>query len=235
LDQEEAALAFDEAGAIELPVVNHRGRLLGVITADDIFEVMEEEYGEDVSRLAGMNENAHINDPMWLSASRRMPWLGVNLVTAMLAASVVGLFRGTIEQMVILAVFMPVIAGMGGNAAQQSLAVTIRSIAVGELRHLSLVRVVAKEVLVGAMNGFLAGFVAGLLASIWTGNWAIGAVVTIAMTLNLLMAGFVGVSVPLTMRALKVDPALASTVFVTATTDVFGFFVFLGLATLLLV
>jgi len=164
-----------------------------------------------------------------------MPWLGVNLVTAMLAASVVGLFRGTIEQMVILAVFMPVIAGMGGNAAQQSLAVTIRSIAVGELRHLSLVRVVAKEVLVGAMNGFLAGFVAGLLASIWTGNWAIGAVVTIAMTLNLLMAGFVGVSVPLTMRALKVDPALASTVFVTATTDVFGFFVFLGLATLLLV
>ena len=235
LDQEEAALAFDKAGAIELPVVNHRGRLLGVITADDIFEVMKEEHGEDVSRLAGVHEDAHINDPMWLSAKRRLPWLGVNLITAMVAASVVGLCKGTIEQIVILAAFMPVIAGMGGNAAQQSLAVTIRAIAVGELKHLSLIRVVAKEISVGAMNGFLAGFVAGFLASIWTGNWAIGAVVTMAMTLNLLAAGFVGVSLPLAMRAMRADPALASTVFVTATTDIFGFFVFLGLATLLLV
>ncbi|MFH2062578.1 MAG: magnesium transporter [bacterium] len=235
LDQEEVALAFDEAEAIELPVVNHRGRLLGVITADDVFEVMEEEYGEDVTRMAGVHGDAHISDPLWLSSRRRLPWLAVNLVTALMAASVVGLFRGTIESVVILAAFMPVIAGMGGNAAQQSLAVTVRAIALGDIRHLSLLKVVAKEIGVGALNGFMAGVVAGVLASVWTGDWAIGSVIVMAMTANLLMAGLAGVSVPLAMRALKADPALASTVFVTAATDIFGFFAFLGLATLLLV
>lgn len=234
MDQEEVALVFDEEGAIELPVVNHRGMLLGVITADDIFAVMEEEHGEDVSRMAGVHEDAHIGDPVWLSARRRIPWLAVNMVTALMAATVVSMFQGTISEIVILAAFMPVIAGMGGNAAQQSLAVTIRAIALGEMQHVRVIKVIFKELAVGSMNGFLAGVIVGLLGSVYTGNPAIGAVIVMAMTLNLIAAGLVGVAVPLTMRALKTDPALASTVFVTATTDIFGFFVFLGLATTLL-
>jgi magnesium transporter len=234
MDQEDAAIVFDEQGAIELPVVSHRQKLLGVITADDIFAVMEEEHFEDVSRLAGVHEDAHISDPIWLSARRRIPWLGVNLITAMIAATIISFFQGTIQELVILAAFMPVVAGMGGNAAQQSLAVTIRAMAVGEFRHLQIMRVVAKEVSVGMLNGFLAGVVVGLLASVWTGHWGLGAVLVMAMSLNLLAAGFVGVVVPLVMRAAKADPALSSTVFVTATTDIFGFIVFLGLATILL-
>lgn len=234
MDQEEVAIQFDELGAIEMPVVNHRNKLLGVITADDIFAIMEEEHSEDVSRMAGVHEDAHISDPVWLSARRRIPWLGVNMITAILAATVISFFQGTIERVVILAAFMPVIAGMGGNAAQQALAVTVRAMAVGEFRHLRRAKVIGKEVLVGTMNGFLAGVVVGLLASIWTGNPTIGLVIVLAMTLNLFMAGLVGVAVPLIMRSLRTDPALASTVFITATTDIFGFFVFLGLASMML-
>lgn len=234
MDQEDAALIFDEQSAIELPVVNHRQKLLGVITADDIFAVIEEEHGEDVSRLAGVHRNAHITDPIWLSARRRIPWLGVNLITAMIAAIVVSFFQATLQEKVILAAFMPVVAGLGGNAAQQALAITVRAMAMRELRHLRVMRLVAKEVVVGTMNGFLSGVIIGLLASLWTGDWAFGAVLVMAMTMNLLLAGFAGVAVPLTMRALKSDPALASTVFVTATTDICGFAIFLGLATVLL-
>jgi len=234
LDQEEVAFLFDEKSAIELPVISTKGRLLGCITADDIFGVMEEEYSEDVSRMAGVHTEAHISDPIWLSARRRMPWLAVNLVTAMVAATVVGMFQDTISRIVILAAFMPIIAGMGGNAAQQALAVTVRAIALGELRHLNTIRVVVKEIFVGVLNGFLAGVVVGLLALLWTGNSALGTVIVLAMTLNLFVAGLVGVAVPVTLKAFRADPALASTVFVTATTDIFGFFAFLSLATLLL-
>ncbi|MFC1638952.1 magnesium transporter [Patescibacteria group bacterium] len=234
MDQEDAAIAFDEEGAIELPVVNHRGKLLGVITADDVFAVMEEEHGEDVSRMVGVHEDAHISDPVLLSSRRRLPWLGVNLVTAMIAASVIGLFSGTIERLVVLAAFMPVVAGMGGNAAQQALAVTLRSMAMGEFRHLRTLRVVVKEIAVGSLNGLLAGAAVGTLAALWTGNPLVGLVLVMAMTLTLLVAGLVGVAVPVTMRAMNADPALASTVFVTASTDIFGFFAFLGLATMLL-
>lgn len=234
MDQEDVALVFDEHGAIEVPVVGNKGRLLGVITADDIFEVMEQEHGEDFARMAGLDDEAHISDPVWLSARRRMPWLGVNLLTAIVAASVVGMFQDTIGRTVVLAAFMPVVAGMGGNAAQQALAVTVRAIALGDLRHLSTVKVVAKEVLVGALNGFLAGVVVGVIASLYTGDPMLGIIIVVAMTANLFIAGLVGVAVPVTMKALKADPALASTVFVTASTDVFGFFAFLGLASLLL-
>ncbi|MEA3249699.1 MAG: magnesium transporter [Patescibacteria group bacterium] len=235
MDQEEAALVFDEEGAIELPVVNRKGKLLGVITADDIFAVMEEEHSEDVIRLAGVHEDANISDPIWLSARRRIPWLAVNMVTALLAASVIGLFRGTIEQIVILAAFMPIIAGMGGNAGQQSLAIAVRAMALGEFQHLRTYKVIMKEVAVGSLNGFLAGVIVGIVASVFTGNAGIGAVIVMAMTMNLFAAGLVGVAIPLSMRAMKTDPALASTVFVSAVTDIFGFFVFLGLATVLLV
>lgn len=234
MDQQDVALAFDEQDAIELPVVNLRNRLLGVITADDIFEVLEEEYAEDVSRLAGVSEDAHITDPILLSARRRIPWLGVNLITATIAASVVSFYSDTISRVVILAAFMPIVAGIGGNAAQQALAITIRAISLGDLHQMNTMRAIAKEVLIGGLNGFLTGSVMGVLAYLWTGNAMIGVVILLAMTLNLLAAGLAAVTVPLTMKALKTDPALASTVFVTATTDIFGFFVFLGLATLML-
>lgn len=234
MDQEDVALAFDEQDAIELPVVNAKGKLLGVITADDVFEVMEQEYAEDVSRLSGVSADAHITDPVFLAARRRMPWLGVNLVTATVAAAVVSLFRDTISRTVILAAFMPIVAGIGGNAAQQALAVTIRAIAFGDIEHVSAFRAIAKEVLVGTLNGAMLGTVMGFLAFWWTGSAAIGVVIALAMTLNLFAAGLAAVAVPLVMKALRTDPALASTVFVTATTDIFGFFVFLGLASVLL-
>lgn len=234
MDQQDVALAFDEQDAIELPVVNSRNRLLGVITADDIFEVLEEEYAEDVSRLAGVSEDAHITDPILLSARRRIPWLGVNLITATAAASVVSFYADTISRIVILAAFMPIIAGIGGNAAQQALAITIRAISFGDLHHMNTMRAIAKEVLIGGLNGFLMGSVMGVLAYFWTGNAMIGVVIVLAMTLNLFAAGLAAVTVPVAMKAMKTDPALASTVFVTATTDIFGFFVFLGLATVML-
>jgi magnesium transporter len=183
--------------------------------------------------MVGLHEDASLSDPVWLSSKRRIPWLGINLMTALMAATVVSMFQGTLERFVILAAFMPVVAGIGGNAAQQSLAVTIRAIAIGEIKHFRMIHVVAKEVTVGAMNGFFAGLIVGVLASVWTGNMAIGVTLLLSMTINLFLGGLVGVTVPLTMRALKADPALGSTVFVTATTDICGFFLFLGLASVL--
>ncbi len=155
-------------------------------------------------------------------------------MTALLAVLIISSFQGTIERVVILAAFMPMVASMGGNAAQQTLAITIRAMSVGEFKHLQIAKVVMKEVIIGTMNGFLFGVLVGLLASLWTGSWIIGTVIILSMTLNLFMAGLFGVLVPLTMKSLKADPALASGVFVSATTDLFGFFVFLSLATMLL-
>lgn len=234
MDQEEVAQVFDEQDAIELPVVNSSGKLLGAITADDIFEVLEEEYAKDVQALAGVHEDANINDPVLVSAKRRIPWLGVNLITATVAATVITFFQDTIEKTVILAAIMPVIAGIGGNAAQQALAVTVRAMATGDIHTLNKFRTIGKEVLVGTLNGFIAGSVMGALIYFWTHNVVLSLVVMVSMTMNLFMAGLVGVGIPVTMKWLKKDPAISSTVFVTATTDIFGFFLFLSLATILL-
>jgi magnesium transporter len=234
MDQEEVAKLFDEHNAIELPVVGHRGQLLGCITADDIFEVMEEEFAEDVSRMAGVHEDAHITDPAAVAVRRRIPWLTLNLGTALVAASVVGLFEDTIARVAILAAFMPVVAGLGGNAAQQTLGLTIRAIAFGELHHLNRIKAIVKEMVVGAANGLLTGAVMAAVVYFWTKNPTLAAVMAAAMTANMLVAGFVGVLIPLVLKSLKIDPAIASTVFVTATTDVCGFFAFLGMASLFL-
>lgn len=234
VDQEEVARVFDEHNAIELPVVGPKGRLLGCITADDVLEVMEEEYAEDVARLVGVGEDDRLSDPVHLTVRRRLPWLVVNLGTAILAASVVGLFQETIQRVVILAAFMPIVAGMGGNAATQTLGVVVRAIALGELRHVRVARALGRQMLAGALNGFLTGLVMGGLAFWWTGDWKLAGVIAVAMTANMLIAGAGGVIVPLTLKSMRVDPALASSVFVTTLTDVCGFFVFLGLATALL-
>jgi len=232
MEQALVAQEFDEHNAIEIPVIGPKGKVLGVITADDIFEVMEKEYAQDISRLAGINEDDRITDPVLLTVRRRLPWLVVNLATAILAAWVVTLFQGTIQRIVILAAYMPIIAGMGGNAATQTLGVVIRAIALGELQHLNTWRAVTKEVLAGTANGFASGLIMARIALAWTRNWTLALVILIAMTVNLFIAGLGGVVVPVVMKWLKIDPALASTVFVTTLTDCCGFFVFLGLASL---
>jgi magnesium transporter len=234
LDQEEVAARFDEVDAVELPVVNGRGRLLGCITADDIFEVMEEEYSEDIARTVGAGDEASISDPMLVSSRRRVPWLAVNLATAFVAASVIGSFRDTVQEVVMLAAFMPIIAGIGGNAAQQSLGLTIRAIATDEIGRVNALHAIVKEVAVGALNGFLVGLAAAAVALAWTRDPMLAAVVVLAMVLNLIAAGLVGVAVPLAVRFFRGDPALGSTIFVTAVTDSFGFFAFLGLASIML-
>lgn len=234
IDQEQVAQLFDEQNAIEIPVVGLRGKVLGVITADDIFEVMEKEYAEDISRLVGVHEDDRITDPVHLTVRRRLPWLIVNLATAILAAWVVTLFQGTIQRVVILAAYMPIIAGMGGNAATQTLGVVIRAIALGELDHINTARAIIKEVLAGTLNGFVNGVIMGAIAYAWSGNFHLALVILAAMTVNLFIAGLGGVAIPITMKAFRIDPALASTVFVTTLTDCCGFFVFLGLASLML-
>ncbi len=230
MDQEEMAQVFDEHNAIELPVVGPKGRVLGIVTADDIFEVMEKEYAEDISRLTGVDEDDRISDPVLLTVRRRLPWLIVNLATAVLAAGVVSLFEDTIQRIVILAAYMPIIAGMGGNAATQTLGVVVRAIALGELRHLNTLHAVAKQVAAGTLNGLANGVIMGGIAYAWTGNARLAGVILVAMTANLLVAGLGGVAVPVIMKRMRIDPALASTVFVTTLTDCCGFFVFLGLA-----
>lgn len=234
MDQEEVAQLFDERDAVELPVVGPKGKLIGIITADDIFEVMEKEYAEDISRLVGVDEDDHVSDPVLRTVRRRLPWLIVNLGTAILAASVVTLFQGTIQKVVILAAYMPIIAGMGGNAATQTLGVVIRGMALGELHELNTARTIASQIAAGTLNGLANGPIMAVIAYLWTRNLALAAVILVAMTANLFIAGFGGAVVPVIMKALRIDPALASIVFVTTLTDVCGFFVFLGLASVFL-
>ncbi len=234
MDQEEVARIFDEQDAVELPVVGPKGKLIGIITADDIFEVMEKEYAEDISRLVGVDEDDHVSDPVMVTVRRRLPWLVVNLATAILAAWVVSLFQGTIQKVVILAAYMPIIAGMGGNAATQTLGVVIRGMALGELHELNTARTVVAQVAAGTLNGLANGVIMAAIAYAWTRNGTLAAVILVAMTANLFIAGLGGTVVPVIMKALRIDPALASTVFVTTLTDVCGFFVFLGLASVFL-
>ncbi len=233
-DQEEVVRQFDAQDAVELAVVDRGGALVGRITADDIIDVMRTEFSEDIYRLAGVFGNERADDPYKLKVSRRLPWLYVNLLTAVLAAFVVSLFTNVIDRFVILAAYMPIIAGMGGNAATQTLGVTIRAIALDELTALNTWRVILKEVFAGILNGAATGLVTGFLAYLYSQNLTLSVVIFAAMTFNLFIAGLGGSVIPLVMKALKIDPALASTVFVTTLTDVFGFFSFLGLATILL-
>jgi magnesium transporter len=232
LEQSEVIKAFDEHNAVELPVTSAKGRLLGRITADDVFEVMEKEYAADLAGLAGVGEDDSITDPILLTVRRRLPWLVVNLATAVLAAWVVSRFQDTIQRFVILAAYMPIIAGMGGNAATQTLGVAIRAIALGELHHLNTIRSILKEIAAGALNGFANGLLMAALAMVWTGSLKLAVIIVIALTVNLFVAGLGGVAVPIAMRKMGIDPARSATVFVTTLTDVCGFFVFLGLATI---
>lgn len=233
-DQEQVARDFAAYDAIELPVVNAQGALVGRISADDIIDVLRTEFSEDIYRLVGAFGDQHATDPLRKKVAKRFPWLVLNLATAVLAAWVVSLFTGVIGRVVILAAYMPIIAGMGGNAATQTLGVTIRAIALDEINQLNAWKVIGKEILAGALNGLGTGIIISALAYLFSHNLTLSLVILAAMTINLFIAGLGGAIIPLVMKWLKIDPALASTVFVTTLTDVFGFLSFLGLATLLL-
>lgn len=233
-DQEEVARQVASYNILAIPVVDEEAKLVGVITVDDVIDVIKDEATEDVYRLAGVSTDDTVLTTPGESLRKRLPWLLVNLITAFVAASVVALFQGTISQVVALAVFMPIVAGMGGNAATQTLTVIVRGIALGELTWSNSRKVLIKEGLVGLGNGAVLGLVAAAGAFMLRGDPILGLILALAMIINMFIAATAGTLIPLALRALKVDPALASSVFITTLTDVFGFFSFLGLGTLFL-
>jgi magnesium transporter len=233
LDQEEVARQVASYNLLAIPVVDSENKLVGVITVDDVIDVIKDEATEDVYRLAGVSIDDGVLTPPGDSLRRRLPWLLLNLVTAFAAASIVGLFTRTIESVVILAAFMPVVAGMGGNAGTQTLAVIVRGISIGELQWSNARQALVKEALVGLGNGLALGLVGAIGAWVVTGgNWPLGFILMAAMIINMFVAAVAGTLIPLGLRAMKVDPALASSVFITTLTDLFGFLSFLGLATI---
>jgi magnesium transporter len=232
MDQEEVARLVASYNLLAIPVVDEQNKLVGVITVDDVIDVIKDEATEDLYRLAGVSSDERVFTPATESLRKRMPWLIVNLATAFLAAGVVGIFQSTISGWVALAVFMPIVAGMGGNAATQTLTVIVRGIALGELTWSNSRKALAKELLVGIGNGLVVGSIAAVVAWIMNGDPRLGILLALAMVVNLFVAGLAGTLIPLGLKALKIDPALASAVFITTFTDVAGFASFLGLATL---
>lgn len=234
MDQEEVAYVFAQQDLVSAPVVDDSERLIGVITIDDIVDVIHQEAEEDIMRLGGVQEDdlyAAVLD----TGKSRFSWLFVNLITAVLASVVIGLFQGTIEQVVMLAVLMPIAASMGGNAGTQTLTVAVRAIAMKELTTANAMRVLSKEVLVGTFNGLLFALIIGVIASIWSGSVAIGAVMAAAMIITMVIAGLAGAAIPLGLSRTRFDPAIASGVFLTTVTDVVAFLAFLGLGAWFLV
>lgn len=234
MDQEEVAYVFAQQDLVSAPVVDDNERLIGVITIDDIVDVIHQEAEEDLMRLGGVQEDdlyAAVID----TGKSRFAWLFVNLFTAVIASVVIGLFQGTIEQVVMLAVLMPIAASMGGNAGTQTLTVAVRAIAMKELTTANAYRVMSKEILVGTFNGVLFALIVGVIAWIWSGSIGIGVVMAVAMVITLIVAGFAGAAIPLALSRTRFDPAIASGVFLTTVTDVVAFLAFLGLGTWFLV
>jgi magnesium transporter len=216
-----------------MPVVDVENKLVGVITVDDVIDIIKDEATEDVLRLAGVSREDGVQMTPKESLRRRLPWLLVNLGTAFLAAFVISRFEATLKAAVTLSFYMPVVAGMGGNAATQTLAVIVRGIALGELTWTNARHALIKEGLVGIGNGLVNGLAGALVVFVLTkGDWALGLILMMAMVVNMFVAATAGTLIPLGLRALKVDPAIASSIFITTFTDVFGFFTFLGLGTL---
>lgn len=233
MDQEEVATVFKNENLASAPVVDDDGRLIGIITYDDVIFVIDEEAEEDLLNLAGVKQD-DLYRTIISTVSSRSRWLLINLVTAFMAASVISLFDATIEKIVALAVLMPIVAGMGGNAGTQAMTVAVRAIATNEISGANAWRVIGKETAVGLLNGMMFAVLIGMIAGIWFKDPGIGAVIAAAMNINLVVAGFFGASIPVLLDKMKIDPAVASSVFLTTMTDVIGFFAFLGLATVFL-
>ena len=229
LDQEEAARIIEQYDLLSAPVVDANGRLVGVLTIDDVVDVIREEAEEDILRLGGVGDE-ELSDSVLDTARSRFVWLLINLGTAVLASVIIGLFDATIQEMVALAVLMPIVASMGGNAATQTMTVAVRALATREIDIYNARRIIIRETAVGLLNGVVFAVVTGLLAFAWFSSPGLGIVIALAMVINMLSAALAGIFVPLVLDRLGADPAIASSVFVTTVTDVVGFFAFLGLA-----
>ncbi|WP_455683114.1 magnesium transporter [Thomasclavelia sp.] len=233
-DQEEVAKKFQKYGFILMPVVDEMDHLLGVIEFDDIIDIIQEENTEDINLLGGVDSEERLDSTVGESFKSRIPWLIINLFTAVMAASVVSLFEGTIAQVVTLATVMPIVTGMGGNAGTQSLTIVVRGLSLGELTKENAIKIMLKEVEVGFFSGVVIGILVALGSMIFEGNPIFGVVTGLAMFMNMILANIAGYFIPVILEKFHVDPALASGVFVTTVTDVLGFFFFLGLATIFL-
>ena len=229
MDQEDVAYLFSQRDLVSAPVISEGGRLVGAITIDDVVDVIHEEHEEDIMRMGGVRED-DLYSATVDTAKARFSWLLINLGTAVLASYIIGLFEATIDQMVALAVLMPIVASMGGNAGTQTLTVAVRALAMKDLTRTNASRVIGKELLVGGVNGIIFAVITGLVAWVWFDSATLGAVIAAAMIINMVVAGLAGTTIPLLLERVNVDPAIASSVFLTTITDVVGFAAFLGLA-----
>ena len=230
-DQEEVARDFERYNLLSAPVVDQDQRLVGIITADDVVEVVQEEAGEDIFRLAGVGDEG-ITENFRQIVSSRFTWLFINLLTAILASVVIGLFDATLQQQVALAILMPIVASMGGNAGTQTMTVAVRALATKDLTAVNTLRVVGRELAVGVVNGLVFALLLAAAVLVWFGSTELGLIIAAAMVVNMFFAALSGILVPVVLDKLGIDPAVASSVFVTTVTDVVGFFAFLGLASL---
>ncbi|MBU0719892.1 magnesium transporter [bacterium] len=234
-DIKEVVHYFEEYDLSVLAVTNAYGVLLGRITSDDIYDIINEHATEQMYNLAGVDDEAEEDDEIIKAGRKRATWLGLNLFTAIAASVVIGIFADTLESMVALAVLMPIVASMGGNAGTQSLTVVVRQLALGDISKGDAQRIIKKELAIAIGNGFLFALLMGAIAYVWFGMWMLGLVIALSMIINLFMAGFFGATIPLFLKKMDVDPAIGSTVILTTVTDVVGFFSFLGLATWILI
>jgi magnesium transporter len=231
----EIADAFERYNLVSAPVVDENNRLLGRITIDDVVDVIRDQADRQVMAPAGLSEEQDIFAPVSRSSRQRAVWLGVNLATAVIASWVIGLFEQTIQQVVALAVLMPIVASMGGNAGTQTLTLVVRGLAMGTITESNARRVLSRELMIGAVNGLVWALVVAVVAVLWYENWVIGVLIAAAMVINLAFAALSGVAIPFIVNKIGIDPALASGVILTTVTDVVGFFAFLGLATIFLI
>lgn len=234
MDQEEVSHIVSKYDLKVVPVINRKNSLLGIITVDDIIDVLFEEQTEDILRMAGVGTEEDVDNSVLKSVKMRLPWLMVNLVTAFLSSTVISIFEGTIAQVTALAAAMPIVAALGGNTGNQTLSLVIRKITLGELSLKEDWRLVTKEISLAFVNGAIMGLIAGTVMGLRYGNFYLGVVMLMAMLVNITVAGISGFFIPLILKALKIDPALASSIFLTATTDICGYLAFLGLARIFL-
>jgi magnesium transporter len=232
LDEADVANLFELNDWVSAPVISEEGKLLGRITIDDVVDVIREEADHSLMRMAGLDEDEDTFAPVLKTSKRRAVWLGINLLTALLASMVIGLFQDTIEKVVALAILMPIVASMGGIAGSQALTLVIRGQALGHVERSNIGYLLNQEIIVGAINGIIWAAVVASIASWWFDDHAIGVIIAIAMIINIIVAAVCGTSLPVILKAMNIDPALAGSVILTTITDVVGFCAFLGLATL---
>lgn len=233
-DIQDIVQKFQEYDLSSMPIVDYNGALLGRITSDDIYDIINEQATDQMYHLAGVNDDAEDDEGIFNAGKSRAVWLGINLITAIAASLVIGFFEETLQSIVALAILMPIVASMGGNAGTQSLTVVVRQLALGDIAKHDAYRTIKKEVILSLANGLVFAIIMGIIASLWFDKGMLGIVIGLSMIINLFMAGFIGSMVPLLLKRMDIDPAIGSTVILTTVTDVVGFFSFLGLATIIL-